>query len=126
LKHPLLNDVFCNSTTPHTFLANKIDHSVSYIQTHVAEFVVFCIGRFSGVPNIPTFPPGKGPDAFDGQVIHTMDYSKMGTKKANEMLKGKRVTVIGYLKSALDVAAECAELNGTNSYYQNNIFHAKI
>ncbi|KAM0822156.1 hypothetical protein ACQ4PT_071680 [Festuca glaucescens] len=87
--------------------------SVYYIQTHVADFVVFCIGRFSGVPNIPNFPPGKGPEAFDGQVIHTMDYSKMGTKKANEMLKGKRVTVIGYLKSALDVAAECAELNGT-------------
>jgi dimethylaniline monooxygenase (N-oxide forming) len=42
----------------------------------------------------------------------------MGTKKANKMFKGKRVTVIGYLKSALDVAAECAEVNGT--YSSNN------
>jgi len=42
-----------------------------------------------------------------------MDYSKMGTKKATEMVKGKRVTIIGYLKSAIDIAAECAVANGT-------------
>lgn len=51
-----------------------------------------------------------------------MDYAKMGTKKAQEMIKGKHVTVIGYLKSALDIAAECATVNGTNDQSYEILF----
>jgi len=40
-----------------------------------------------------------------------MDYSVLDERSAYELIKGKRVIVIGFQKSAMDFAAECAEAN---------------
>jgi len=88
-----------------------------YEQVHEAEFVVLCIGKYSGLPNIPEFPPGQGPEVFNGKVLHSMDYSDMDNDTAAELIKGKRVAIIGSQKSAMDLAAECAKVNGEKLFW---------
>ncbi|CAK7338541.1 unnamed protein product [Dovyalis caffra] len=82
------------------------------IQVYHAEFVVLCIGQFSGLPNIPEFLPNQGPEVFKGKVIHSEDFSALDNLTALELIKEKRVAIIGSHKSAVDIAAECAEANG--------------
>nr|WMB80869.1 FMO-ctr33225 [Lamium galeobdolon] len=85
------------------------------IKEYEAEFVVVCTGRFSGLPNIPEFAPGYGPEMFSGQVLHSMGYSAMDNASAAEFIKGKRIVIIGSGKSAFDIAFECANANGNDN-----------
>lgn len=47
--------------------------------------------------------------------MHTIDYSKLDKEAATELLRGKKVVVVGCKKSGIDLALECAEANEGNS-----------
>ncbi|KAH0727642.1 hypothetical protein KY290_004360 [Solanum tuberosum] len=61
---------------------------------------------------MPEFRPNNGPEGFEGQVIHSMDYSKMDSKSATNFVKGKQVAVVGFQRSGMDIAMECSTVNG--------------
>ena len=52
-----------------------------------------------------------------------MDYSVLDEKSAYELIKGKRVVVIGSQKSAMDFAVECADANRGMLHITNMIQH---
>lgn len=78
--------------------------------------MVVCTGKYGDIPKIPKFPQNKGPEIFKGQVLHSIDYCKLDKNDASQLLKDKKVTVIGYKKSAIDLAVECAEANQGTSH----------
>ncbi|PWA71707.1 hypothetical protein CTI12_AA278120 [Artemisia annua] len=81
------------------------------IQWYAFEFMVMCSGKYGDIPIIPKFAMNKGPQVFKGKVMHTQDYSKLNVQESIQLVKGKKVVVVGYKKSALDLAVECVEAN---------------
>ena len=70
-----------------------------------------CTGKYGDIPLMPTFPHNKGPEVFKGKVLHTIDYCKLNNEATSDLLKGKKVVVIGFKKSATDIAMDCAQEN---------------
>ncbi|KAJ0102929.1 hypothetical protein Patl1_06492 [Pistacia atlantica] len=60
----------------------------------------------------PGISSKQGSRSISWQVIHSMDYAAMDYESAAKFVKGKRVTVVGFQKSALDIAMECSAANG--------------
>nr|XP_043630834.1 probable flavin-containing monooxygenase 1 [Erigeron canadensis] len=81
------------------------------IQWYGFEFIVMCMGKYGDVPIIPKHGMNKGPQVFKGKVMHSQEYSKLNADESTQLLKGKKVVVVGYKKSGIDLAAECAEAN---------------
>ncbi|XP_035830349.1 probable flavin-containing monooxygenase 1 isoform X2 [Helianthus annuus] len=88
------------------------DTKTATTKVYTVDFVILCVGRFKDVPNMPKFPAGKGLEVFRGKAIHSQTFAEMDHDAAAEMVKGKRVVVVGFGKSGLDIARECADING--------------
>ncbi len=65
------------------------------------DLVVVCTGLYSNIPYLPKFP---GQEDYQGKVHHVSEI------KAAALLEGKRVGVVGFGKSATDMALEAAHL----------------
>ncbi|KAI9122866.1 hypothetical protein K1719_005755 [Acacia pycnantha] len=81
------------------------------IQWYGFEFLVMCNGKYGDIAKMPSFPTNKGAEVFEGKLLHTLDYCKLDHEAAAQLLKGKKVVVVGFKKSAIDLALECAEAN---------------
>ncbi|KAK6152061.1 hypothetical protein DH2020_014696 [Rehmannia glutinosa] len=85
--------------------------TIEVLMWYAFEFLVICTGKYGDIPMIPKFPQDKGPEIFQGKVLHTLDYCKLNEDESTQLLKGKKVVIFGYKKSAIDLAVECAEAN---------------
>eukprot|EP00271_Cylindrocystis_brebissonii_P006394 TRINITY_DN19170_c0_g1_i1.p1 TRINITY_DN19170_c0_g1~~TRINITY_DN19170_c0_g1_i1.p1 ORF type:complete len:903 (+),score=120.25 TRINITY_DN19170_c0_g1_i1:677-3385(+) len=85
-------------------------HSISE-KWHSFDYVLMCCGCFGDIPNIPSFPDGGGPQVFHGRVLHSADYSDLDVAESSALLGGKKVVVVGFQKTAIDLALEAAQAN---------------
>lgn len=79
------------------------------------DFVIVCTGRYGDIPKMPTFEAGKGPEVFKGKAMHAMELYSMDKKQVDDLISAKKVVVVGFQKSAFDIAAKCAGTNGEGS-----------
>ncbi|KAK0571073.1 hypothetical protein LWI29_010585 [Acer saccharum] len=89
------------------------------VQWYAFEVLVVCIGKYGDVARKLVFPANRGEEIFKGKVLHTMDYSKLDKEAARELLEGKKVAIVGYKKSAIDLAVECSQANQDHPFEED-------
>ncbi|HMR82583.1 MAG TPA: NAD(P)-binding domain-containing protein [Niabella sp.] len=102
----------CNTTITEMEYVNSRWHlSAIHTQqntshTYIFDFVVICTGTFSQ-QYIPRFPGMKEYKAAGGQILHSSEV------KHKEILENKHVAVVGFAKSATDIATQAADLSSS-------------
>jgi dimethylaniline monooxygenase (N-oxide forming) len=81
------------------------------------DFVAVCTGQFSD-KNVPVFSGEDGFRANGGEVMHSSEYTDPAT------LKGKDVLVLGFSKSATDIAVNAvnAGAKSVNIVYRESVW----
>ena len=69
------------------------------LETEEVDLVALCTGLYSHTAHVPRF---AGQERFRGQILHSAEV------KTRESLRGRRVVVVGFGKSATDLALEAA------------------
>jgi cation diffusion facilitator CzcD-associated flavoprotein CzcO len=109
---------FINFSTTVTNIAERADGKAGWdvsietadgkSATQSFDFVVVCNGTFSN-PNTIQHPGAEAFLASGGQIVHSSQYT------TPSMVKGKRVLVLGFSKSATDVAVNSVKEGATQT-----------
>ncbi|CAM6127441.1 unnamed protein product [Calypogeia fissa] len=89
-------------------ILDSTDSSHFSEESYEFDFLVLCCGCFGDLPSVPSYPEKEGPEVFLGQVLHSLEYSSLDPKKLSELVDGKKVVVVGFGKTALDIVTEVA------------------
>lgn len=90
------------------------------LQVCRVDFVILYIGRFSGISNIPEFPPAKGPETFHGMVVHSMEYADMDFAAAQVLVRADKKKSVGERK-----ASHCCQVPETRNGHCNGMLNRK-
>ncbi len=102
----------CNHTVTKMDYANgrwhlAITHTPeNTTRVHTFDFIVISTGTFSN-PYLPDFPGMKEYQAAGGQILHSSEV------RHKEVLEKKQVAVVGFAKSATDIATQAADLSSS-------------
>ncbi|WP_018628624.1 flavin-containing monooxygenase [Niabella aurantiaca] len=106
----LLASIRCNTTVldmqyeADAWQVAALDNCTGSNLSYVFDFVVVCTGTFHE-KYIPSFPGMEAYRAAGGEILHTSEVTDQ------KLLRDKEVAVVGFAKSATDIATQAADIS---------------